>query len=136
MAKENAKKFMELLSKDEELQKQVKTATENYLGGIEKADGKALFEAVILPIAKEAGYEFSFEDAEELAKVAQDDELSEEEVAAAAGGYGWGDFWYGITQVDTWKDKDLWKSALTFDNYYRDAANAIKDAVKDAFYTH
>ena len=84
MSQENVKKFMELLSKDEELQKKVKEATESYTG--DKTNEKAVFEAVILPIAKEAGYEFSFEDAEELAKAAQDDELSEDEVAAAAGG--------------------------------------------------
>ena len=84
MSQENAKKFMELLKRDEELQKKVKEATEAYTG--DKTDEKAVFDAVLAPIAKEAGYEFSFEDAEELAKTSGDDELSEDEAAAAAGG--------------------------------------------------
>ncbi len=99
MSQENAKIFMELLNRDEELQIKVKAAAESYTG--DKTDEKALFEAVILPIAKEAGYEFSYEDAEELAKAAQDDELSEEDVAVAAGGIrGNGCFVIGFTMDD------------------------------------
>ena len=85
MAQENAKKFMELLNRDEELQKKMKAATESFAG--DKSDEKALFDAVLAPIAKEAGYEFSFEDMEELAKASGDGELSDDEATAAAGGY-------------------------------------------------
>lgn len=84
MAQENVREFMEFLNRDEELQKKLKTATEAYTG--DKTDEKAVFEAVIVPIAKEAGYEFSFEDVEELAKASGVDELSEDELAAVAGG--------------------------------------------------
>ena len=104
MAQENVKKFMELLKRDEELQKKVKEATEAYTG--DKTDEKAVFDAVLAPIAKEAGYEFSFEDAEELAKTSGDDELSEDEAAAAAGG-GWRNnacFIIGFTvDTDSWE---------------------------------
>ena len=107
MSQENAKKFMELLKRDEELQKKVKEATEAYTG--DKTDEKAVFDAVLAPIAKEAGYEFSFEDAEELAKTSGDDELSEDEAAAAAGG-GWrsnGCFFIGFTvDTDSWEIVD------------------------------
>ena len=107
MAQENVKKFMELLKRDEELQKKVKEATEAYTG--EKTDEKAVFDAVLAPIAKEAGYEFSFEDAEELAKTSGDDELSEDEAAAAAGG-GWRNnacFIIGFTvDTDSWEVVD------------------------------
>ena len=89
MAQENVKKFMELLNRDEELQKKMKAATENFAG--DKTDEKAVFDAVFAPVAREAGYEVSFEDMEELAKASGDDELSEDEAAAAAGGFKW--FW-------------------------------------------
>ena len=86
MVKEDAKKFMELLNTDEELQHKVKAATETYAG--DKADEKAVFEGILAPIAKEAGYEFTFADAEELAKSSEDGELSDDELAAVAGGGG------------------------------------------------
>ncbi len=85
MSQENAKKFMELLKRDEELQKKMKAATESFTG--DKTDEKAVFDAVFAPVAREAGYEVSFEDMEELAKASGDDELSEDEAAAAAGGW-------------------------------------------------
>ena len=107
MAQENVKKFMELLKRDEELQKKVKEATEAYTG--DKTDEKAVFDAVLAPIAKEAGYEFSFEDAEELAKTSGDDELSDDEAAAVAGG-GWRSnacFVVGFTvDTDSWEVVD------------------------------
>ena len=84
MAQENAKKFMELLNKDEELQKKVKAATEAYTG--DKTDEEAVFGAVLSPIAKDAGYEFSFEDMVEIAKSSGQGEISDDEAAAVAGG--------------------------------------------------
>jgi alkylhydroperoxidase family enzyme len=85
MAQENVKKFMELLNNDEELQKKMKAATESFAG--DKSDEKAVFDAVLAPIAKEAGCEFTFEDMKELANASDDDEISEDEAATAAGGF-------------------------------------------------
>lgn len=83
MSQENAKRFMELMNEDEGIQKKVREATESYIG--EKPDEKALFNAVIAPVAKEAGLEFTFEDAAELAK-SSEEELSEDELSSVAGG--------------------------------------------------
>ena len=96
MVKEDAKKFMELLNTDEELQHKVKAATETYAG--DKADEKAVFEGILAPIAKEAGYEFTFADAEELAKSSEDVELSDDDLGAVAGGAG-GCFLLGFSSL-------------------------------------
>ena len=94
MTQENAKKFMELLNRDEELQKKMKAAMESFAG--DKSDEKALFDAVVAPLAREAGYEFTFEDMNELANASGEGELSDDEVAAAAGGEWWNPFsWFG-----------------------------------------
>lgn len=85
MAQENAKKFMELLNRDEELQKKMKAATESFTG--DKTDEKAVFDAVVAPIARKAGFEFTLEDLKKPASASGDDELSEDEAAAAAGGW-------------------------------------------------
>ena len=80
MAQENARKFLELMRSNEELQQKVNAATEAYIG--DKMDEKALFEAVIAPVAKEAGLDFGFDDMKAFA----DEELTEEELTEAAGG--------------------------------------------------
>ncbi len=86
MTLEKVKEFMELINKDEELQKKVKAAAEFYTG--DKADEKAVFEAVLAPVAKDKGYDFTYEELAELAKRVSDSELSEEELTMAAGGNG------------------------------------------------
>ncbi len=60
MSQDNAKKFMDLIRNDVELQKKVTAAMDVFTG--DSKDEKAVFEAIIAPIAKEAGYDFSFED--------------------------------------------------------------------------
>ncbi len=72
---------MKLLNSDGELQKKVEAAAESFSG--DRTDEKAVFEAVIGPVAKENGYDFTYEDVVELA---EDGELSEDELIAAAGG--------------------------------------------------
>ena len=94
MAQENAKKFMELLNSDEELQKKMKAAKEAYTG--DKSDEKAVFDAVLAPIIKEEGFEFTLEDMNELAHEFGAGELSDDDAAAAAGGEWWNPFtWFG-----------------------------------------
>ena len=84
MSQKNALKCMELLKKDEDLQEKVKGAMEAYTG--EKTDAKTVFNVVLAPIAKEIGYECTFEDIEALANSSGDEELTEDEVAMVAGG--------------------------------------------------
>lgn len=84
MSRKNALKCMELLKKDEDLQEKVKGAMEAYTG--EKTDAKTVFNVVLAPIAKEIGYECTFEDIEALANSSGDEELTEDEVAMVAGG--------------------------------------------------
>ncbi len=84
MAQENVKKFYEQLNGDEELQKKIKALADSYTG--DKSDEKAAFEAVIAPVAKEAGYEFTYEEAIEAAKEAAEGEIPDDEAEAVAGG--------------------------------------------------
>ena len=83
MAKENVKKFFEEVSKSEDLQKQLKTATEKTNAEVQK-----LIEAqttAVVDVAKKAGFDFT---AEELLSSAQqgDKKLDQNELDAVAGG--------------------------------------------------
>ena len=84
MALENVKKFYEQLNGDEELQKKIKSLADSYTG--DKSDEKAAFEAVVAPVAKEAGYEFTYEEATEAAKEAAEGEIPDDDAANVAGG--------------------------------------------------
>ncbi|MCR4907465.1 MAG: Nif11-like leader peptide family natural product precursor [Lachnospiraceae bacterium] len=84
MSKENVMKFDEKVMKDEELQKKLEAAAKAYEG--DRTDEKAVFEAVIIPIAREAGLEFSFEEADEVRKMAENGELELSEMQEVAGG--------------------------------------------------
>ncbi len=84
MAKENVMKFEEQVMKNEELQKKLESAAKAYKG--DQTDEKAVFEAVIIPIAREAGLEFSFEEADEVRKMAESGELELKEMQEVAGG--------------------------------------------------
>ena len=83
MAKENVKKFFDELSKNEDLQKQLKAATEKNEAEIAKAI-KAQAETVV-EVAKKAGFDFTAD--EFLASGASTDEkLDMNELDAVAGG--------------------------------------------------
>ena len=84
MAKENAKKFDQLLVSDENLQAKIRAAMDAYTG--DRRDEQAVFEAVIRPLAEEAGLPFTFEDAKTC--VEEEGEISLEEGDAVAGGEG------------------------------------------------
>ena len=90
MAVENAKKFMELVASDEALQRKLEERTDAYEG--DPADERAIFEAIILPVAKEAGFELSYEDMTSLAdnknnkKGKLGKKLSDDELMMVAGG--------------------------------------------------
>jgi len=82
MAQENVMKFEELLQGDEALQAKLNDAMQAYAG--DKADGRAVFEAVMAPLAEEAGMPFTYEEATTVADDAK--ELDDAELEAFAGG--------------------------------------------------
>ena len=87
MAVENVKAFFEVLSKDEAIQQALKAKEAAYTGS--KEDRDAVVEAILLPVAKEAGYEFTLEELKKFAKsMWPEGELDEAELEAVAGGGG------------------------------------------------
>lgn len=85
MANENAKKFWELVEQDAELQKKIQEADAAFAKENEGASQEEAFAAILAPIAKEAGFEFTAEELAESMK-ALNDELSQDELDKVAGG--------------------------------------------------
>lgn len=83
MSMESAKNFMAEISKGGVLQDKINAALESYTG--DSSDKKARFEAVVIPIAKEAGFDISWEEIEGSA----DGELSADALKSFAGGWSW-----------------------------------------------
>ena len=86
MALEAVKAFYEEVAKNGALQKKIAAADAAYNGDTE--DKKAAVEAIVLPIAKEAGFDFTAEEMVEYTDFAigEDTEISEDELEAVAGG--------------------------------------------------
>ncbi|MCR4907466.1 MAG: Nif11-like leader peptide family natural product precursor [Lachnospiraceae bacterium] len=84
MSKENVMKFEEKIMKDEEFQKRMEEAAKAYEG--DQKDEKAVFEAVIVPVAKEAGLTFTFEELSEARKAVSDGEIDLKDMKAVGGG--------------------------------------------------
>lgn len=82
MAQENVMKFEALLQSDKALQAKLNEATEAYAG--DKDDARAVFDAVLAPLAEEAGMPFTYDEATTVADDAR--ELDEAELEAFAGG--------------------------------------------------
>ena len=74
--------FFEQLKKDEALQKKLEEAGKSYTG---EQTEEAVFNAVVLPVAKEAGYDFTLE---EMKKTRLEMDL--DELAQVEGGWGFG----------------------------------------------
>ena len=91
MAKENVKKFLEELSTNKELQEKFMEAQKGY-----EAEGKGeeeIFEDIVLPIAKEAGYDFTISEYKNAQRdVIAEKGISEEELENVSGGWSvcWG----------------------------------------------
>ena len=98
MAQENATKFYELLKSDEALQAKIREATAAYDGA--KDDEKAVFEAVIAPLAAEAGLPFTYE--EGFAFATAERNLTDEELDAVAGGRHFCYFVGGSSKPEDW----------------------------------
>lgn len=86
MAKEDIRKFHELLNSDSEFQAKVNSAAAEYTG---PQDDKEIFEKVIVPVGNEYGLSATFDEFREYADVFSNKaeaELSEDELAQVAGG--------------------------------------------------
>ena len=92
MSKENVREFYGLLSKDVDLQRTFRekgeSLSEKYgIGAIGDEQLEELFLKEVLPVAREAGFEFSFQELQEYAAESKTKgELMDEELAAVAGG--------------------------------------------------
>ncbi len=86
MSVEKAKAFVEKLKTDSALAKKLQDAQKAYTG--DKSDRDAAIKAILLPIAAQAGFEFTLEELEEAFgdEKLSEEELSEEELEAVAGG--------------------------------------------------
>ena len=88
---EGLKKFEELMKTDAAFQEKLKAAMESYTG---EQTEEAVFDAVLVPLAKEYGISASFEEYKEYANhiSGEDRELNEDEVNQVAGGGKGGGF--------------------------------------------
>ena len=87
MAKENVKKFYQELSNDKALQEKLTKAQESYTGDLN--DRQKIVETVFLPIAKEAGFDFTAEELKAAEReVAEVKGISEEDLENVSGGWG------------------------------------------------
>ena len=86
---EGIKKFEELLRTDESFQTKLKAAVEAYTG---EDNEEAVFNGVIIPVAKEYGISASYEEVKEyIRNLSYTDEIvSEDELKQIAGGKGGG----------------------------------------------
>ena len=86
MAKEDIKKFRNLLISDSAFQEKLLKASESYTGA---QDEKSVFNNLLLPLAKEQGFSATYEEFKEYIGAFAGDsesELSEDELELVAGG--------------------------------------------------
>jgi len=81
MAQENVFEFEKLLQGDEALQAKIAQAAEAYAG--DKSDERAFFDAVVAPVAAQAGLPHTFD---EVVAAKDNRELDDAELDAVAGG--------------------------------------------------
>ena len=84
MAKENIRKFEEIIQKDSSIQERIRSASEAYVHMGKTADERAFFDEVIAPIAADCGVPFTYDEVVDV----KDNmgELDESELEAVAGG--------------------------------------------------
>ncbi len=83
MSVEQVKAFFAKVNEDEALAQQLKDAQAAYTG--DKSDKDAAVAAVVIPVAAEAGFNFTVDDFK-AAYYNSEDEVSEDELTAVAGG--------------------------------------------------
>lgn len=88
MAVQDVREFFDKVAKDEVLRKKLAEAEKN-IGDMNKSELRKLFEEKILPIVKEQGFNFTYDDVLEYKKglePKEGQELSDDFLAQAAGG--------------------------------------------------
>ena len=91
MAKENVRKFYTELAENKELQEKLKKAEKDFDG--DGSDKEAVVQEVLIPVAKEAGYDITVEDIRTYEREkAADKGISEEELENVSGGSGYCEF--------------------------------------------
>lgn len=92
MSKENVKLFYGALTENKNLQEKITKANEKYAGQkIDKETIELILQDELLPIAKEAGFEFTLDELKEYEwenKQSAAGRLSDDELTAVAGGTG------------------------------------------------
>jgi len=90
MSKENVKLFYDALTKDKGLQEKAKAIGQKYAGQRpDKAQTELIYQKELVPLAREAGFDFTAAEIKEYAEETKQTairELSEEELTAVAGG--------------------------------------------------
>ena len=86
MSMEQVKAFFAKVNEDEALAQKLKDAQEAYTG--DKSDKDAFIAAVFIPIAAQAGFNFTVEDFKAVFDN-EEGEVSEDELTAVAGGGFW-----------------------------------------------
>lgn len=85
MSRENVYQFETLLNEDGSVRERLKELAEAYGG--DREDERAVFEAVIAPLAEEVGLPYTYDEVIEFAREKDDDEdLTPDELKAMSGG--------------------------------------------------
>ena len=87
MSTEQVKAFFAKVNEDEALAQKLKNAQAAYTG--EESDKDAAIAAVVIPVAAEAGFNFTVEDFKAVFDNNEEGEVSEDELTAVAGGGFW-----------------------------------------------
>ena len=99
MAKENAGKFEKLLISDEKLQAKFREAMTAFTG--DRKDEKAVFEAVIKPLAEESGLPFTYEEGKAHADENKELALAAGDAVAGGSAADQGGFMYCAEDIDS-----------------------------------
>ena len=84
MAIENVRRFEEKINGDEALQARLKELSDAFDG--DRQDPRAVFEAVVAPLATEVGLPYMYDEAVEYVDQRDDEDLTADEAKAVAGG--------------------------------------------------
>lgn len=110
MSQESAMRFLMLLERDSDLKgKYLSAFTE--MEKLDEAEKGKLLEREILPMAKEAGFEFSIDELKEFQGAAKTGELSDEDLDKVVGGEGQMRY-YGCVHCTKYEDPSYIKKSM------------------------
>ncbi|PKM76285.1 MAG: hypothetical protein CVU90_13180 [Firmicutes bacterium HGW-Firmicutes-15] len=122
MSKENAMRFFKLVEENHELKEKYLTVIIKYFRQkLSQEEQDKIFVGEILPLAREAGFEFTLDELKELETSSQSAQLSDEElekvVAGADGAYSV-DMWCDVADNST-MEKSLLAGIGNYDGMYK-----------------